>query len=168
MNIENSCAFTGHRPAHFAFGYNENHPDCIALKEEMRKEVIALIEVGVTTYYSGMALGVDIWGVELVLELKKEHPELELIAVLPCETQANRWSDTQRERYFSLLPSCDEVIYVSRHYTPTCVLDRNRYMLDHAKHLLAVYDGRENGGTAHTVTYAKKKEHNIIIIPAAK
>ncbi len=86
MDIQNCCAFTGHRPAHFSFKYDETHPDCIAIKEAMGKAVLSLIGQGITTYYTGMALGVDIWGAELILELKEQYRELKLIAVLPCET----------------------------------------------------------------------------------
>lgn len=164
INTENSCAFAGHRPDHFQFGYDENHPDCIALKQVLRKAVLSLIGKGITTYYSGMALGVDTWSAELILELKVQYPELRLIAVLPCETQANKWTAEQRERYFDLLPKCDEVIYTGKRYTKTCIFECNRYMVDHAKYLLAVYNGQERGGTAYTVRYAKKKSRKVLII----
>ena len=167
MSIQNSCAFTGHRPAHFSFKYDERHPDCIALKEFMRREVISLVKQSITTFYSDMALGVDTWGAEIILDLKKQYSELKLIAVLPCETQANRWSVEQRERYFNLLPLCDDVIYISSQYTSTCMLDRNRYMVDNSKYIIAVYDGQDKGGTAYTVKYAKQNKRDVIIIPAS-
>lgn len=160
-----SCAFTGHRPARFHFKYNEEHPDCIMLKQAMNKEICALIEKDVTTFYSGMALGVDTWGAELVLEHKKCNPNIKLIAVLPCEAQPNRWTEHQRNRYFNLLPQCDEVVYVSQQYTLDCMYKRNRYLVDNSQYLLAVYDGQGKGGTAYTVQYAKKNGKSIIIIP---
>lgn len=166
MDIKNCCAFTGHRPSHFSFGYDENHPDCVALKQMMKNEIVALMKNGVTTWFSGMALGVDMWGAELVLELKKEYRNLQFISVLPCETQAVRWSTVQRERYYNILAQCDEEVFVSRQYTAKCMLLRNKYMVDHAEHLLAVYDGGDKGGTAYTVRYAKKKSRDIVIIPA--
>ncbi|MDL2300027.1 DUF1273 domain-containing protein [Clostridiaceae bacterium OttesenSCG-928-D20] len=164
MDIKNCCAFTGHRPSHFGFGYNEGHPDCMALKQAMKDNIISLIKKGVTTYLSGMALGVDMWAAELVLELKKEHRSLRLISVLPCETQAVNWSVAQRERYYNILAECDEEIFVNRQYTRSCMMERNRYLVDHAAHLLAVYDGGGKGGTAYTVKYAEQKGREIIII----
>lgn len=163
--IDLSCAFTGHRPVHFSFKYNEKHKDCIALKQAIRREVMGLIEKNVTTFYCGMALGVDTWGAEVVLELKASRKELKLIAALPCQTQANHWSPEQRKRYLDLLPQCDDVIYVSNQYTPACMLRRNRYMVDRAQHLIAVYDGLGKGGTAYTVKYAQRSKRNVIIIP---
>lgn len=165
MKHENVCAFTGHRPSHFHFKYDESHPDCVKLKENMRTEILTMIEKDITTYLSGMALGVDIWGAEIVLELKTRFPQLKLIAVLPCETQANNWTVQLRERYFNILSRCDDVIYISRRYTSRCMFKRNQYLVDHAAHIMAVYDDGGRGGTAFTVTYAKKKDRAITLIP---
>jgi len=43
---------------------------------------------------------------------------------------------------------------------------RNQYLVDHAAHIMAVYDESGRGGTAYTVTYAKKKDRVITLIPA--
>ena len=40
---------------------------------------------------------------------------------------------------------------------------RNRYLIDHADCLIAVYDGQP-GGTRYTVEYAQKKGLYIMII----
>lgn len=159
------CAITGHRPLHFHFKYDEMNPDCIAIKQALAKEVNALICSGVTTYYIGMCLGVDTWAAEIILKLKKESPALKLIAVHACETQANRWSLAQRERFFDILHQCDDEVFISRKYTKTCTFERNRYMVDHVQCLIAVSDGTNNGGTAYTIRYAKQVGCNIIIIP---
>ena len=50
--------------------------------------------------------------------------------------------------------------------TPSCMLDRNRYLVDHAAYLLAVYDESGKGGTAYTIKYANQKGREVIIIPA--
>lgn len=160
------CALTGHRPAHFHFQYNELHPDCLALKDCMRIEIIKLVERGVTTFLSGMALGVDTWGTEIILGLKPQNPHLKLVAVIPCETQANKWSEMQREHYFNLLAQCDDEIYISRRYTTSCMFARNRYLVNHSSILLAVYDEGSKGGTAYTVRYAQDKKREMIILPA--
>ena len=54
-----TCAFTGHRPGRFPWGYNEDDKDCIALKEILTSEIIRLTDMGVTQFLSGMAEGVD-------------------------------------------------------------------------------------------------------------
>lgn len=159
-----ACAFTGHRPGRFCFGYDEEHEQCKQLKSVLADQIAALIDAGITTFYTGMAQGVDQWAAAIVLALSEEHPGIRLIAVLPCETQANKWSVDQRERHFNILAECDDVITLAGHYTPTCMLERNRYLVDHAEYLLAVYDNGIRGGTAHTIRYAEKRGRKIISI----
>lgn len=164
MSNKIACAFTGHRPERFSFGYDNEDEKCIRLKLLMANEIAKLIEKGVFLFYTGMAQGVDQYGAEIILDMKRQYPHIHLIAVLPCETQANRWLPAQRERYFNILADCNDVITLRAHYTPHCMLERNRYMVDHAEYLLAVYDGGHEGGTAYTVHYARKKQREIIVI----
>ena len=61
------------------------------------------------------------------------------------------------------------MIYVSKDYHKDCMLERNRYLVDHAVKLLAVYNGERRGGTAMTVRYARKLRREVIIIdPSAE
>ena len=159
-----ACAFTGHRPVKFSFGYNEGDEKCNGLKLVMTQQIRLLIKSGVSLFYTGMALGVDQWGAEIILDMKRQFPHIQLVAVLPCEEQANKWSSEHRERYFNTLPECDDVITLNSRFTPECMLERNRYMVDHAEYLLAVYDGGGRGGTAYTVRYARERKREIIAI----
>ena len=161
--IERCCAFTGHRPRKFPWGDNETDARCIALKKALAEEIAKLVDAGYTDClrhgggcrYLGGAGGSG---------LKKENPALRLHCVLPCEGQADEWSASARERYFSILEQADEVVYVSREYHDGCMLKRNRYLVDHAACLLAVYNGEWRGGTAMTVRYAQKLGREITIL----
>ena len=155
---ETTCAFTGHRPKSFPWKYNEAAPDCVLLKEVLAKQIKLLADRGVTDWLSGMAQGVDLWTVEIVLDLKKKNPALRLHCILPCEGQEVKWSAAEQERYHSILKRADEVVFVSRAYHPDCMLERNRYMVDRASILLAVYNGTQRSGTGATVRYAQKQE----------
>ena len=140
-----SCAFTGHRPKKFPWGYNEVNTWCVTLKKALVEEIVKLVNAGYTEFFSGMAEGTDTWAVLAVLALKKENPELKLHCVLPCEGQADRWMASALELYFSILEQADEVVYVSREYHEGCMLKRNRYLVDHAACLLTVYNGGWRG-----------------------
>ncbi len=70
------CAFTGHRPKSFPWGYDESAPGCVLLKEVLAAQISALAEQGVTDFLSGMAQGVDLWCAQIVLDLKKKNPAL--------------------------------------------------------------------------------------------
>ena len=164
MNIEKNCAFTGHRPNSFIFGYNEEHPDCIRLKQRLYQEIENMFAKGVNVFISGGALGVDMWAMEAVLELKKKEPSVRLVAAVPFRGQEKRWRAEQIARYEGLLAQCDKVACFSEVYHSRCYHDRNRMMVDNAANLIAVYDGKGEGGTAYTVNYARGLGRNIVII----
>jgi uncharacterized phage-like protein YoqJ len=164
LTLNRACAFTGHRPQKFSFGFDESAEQCVAIKKVLREQIEVLVTEGVTVFYSGMALGVDQWAASIVLDIREANPSVRLIAVRPHEGQANDWTEKQRELYFDTLAVCDNEIILQTHYTPSCMFERNRYLVDRADVLLAVYDGGERGGSAYTVKYAKEKQRRVIVI----
>lgn len=162
--IEAACAFTGHRPKSFPWGYDENAPSCVLLKEVLASQISALAEQGVTDFLSGMAQGVDLWCAQIVLDLRKTNPALKLHAILPCEGQERKWTASAQEHYRSILAQANEVIYVGQEYSRNCMLKRNRYLVDHSSILLAVYNGTYQSGTGMTVRYAQRLKREMIII----
>ncbi len=164
MMFDRCCAFTGHRPRKFPWGYDETDVRCIELKKALAVQIAKLVRDGYTDFFSGMAEGTDTWAALTVLASKKEDPALKLHCVLPCEGQADKWSVSAREVYFSILEQADSVVYVIREYSKDCMLKRNRYLVDHAACLLAVYNGERRGGTAMTVRYARKMGREVIVL----
>ena len=140
-----TCAFTGHRPQNLPFGFNEEDERCIDLKKTLREQIINLIEnEGVTHFISGMAIGVDMYAAEIVLGLKASYPGITLESAIPCESQAAKWSEALRDRYFDIASKCDKETLIQTHYSPDCMDKRNRYMVDHADVLIAVWDERRS------------------------
>ena len=124
------------------------------LKAELRKLIVQMIEQkNVTHFISGMALGIDTYAAEIVLDLKSQFPFITLECAIPCETQAAKWSERYRNRYFRIIERCDKETMLQRHYSSDCMQKRNRYMVEHADLILAVWDGQPSG-TGMTVTYA--------------
>lgn len=159
-----SCAFTGHRPKSFPWGYNETARDCILLKDVLASQIETLVGKGVTDFLSGMALGMDLWSAQIVLGLKKKNSALNIHCILPCEGQEHKWPEAAQEQYRSILRQADDVIYVEREYSRNCMLKRNRYLVDHSSVLLAIYNGAYRSGTGMTVRYAESKLRRIIMI----
>lgn len=44
------------------------------------------------------------------------------------------------------------------------MLDRNRFLVDHAAALLVVYNGERRGGTAATMRYAQKMGREMMVV----
>lgn len=84
MKNKKVCAFTGHRPSKFDFGYDEKNEKCQELKNNLIKQITHLIRNGTTTFLSGMAMCTDLWCTEIVIDFKKQFSKIELVAVLPC------------------------------------------------------------------------------------
>ena len=62
------------------------------------------------------------------------------------------------------MAACDDETVVSEAYAPGCMQRRNRYMVDHAALLIAVFDG-QSGGTRNTIQYAMERGLQIVDIP---
>lgn len=157
------CAFTGHRPAKYPFMADKKAEKYISLKTVLKKEIIKKISGGTGTFLTGMALGTDMLAAETVLELKEEYPSLKLTAVVPCEDQCRWWKEKDVSEYERILSLCDEKIVLSSRYTPYCMHVRNKYLVDHADSMIAVWDGSP-GGTGGTVALARKKGVPVTLI----
>lgn len=155
-------SFTGYRPGKLNF-FGEDDPMCAELKGRLARKIEELAVSGADRFFSGMALGVDTWCAEAVLELKKRLPKITLTAVIPCRNQDEKWSFDERKRYRGLLDRCDRVICISENYVRDCMHKRNRALVELCDVLVAVYDGK-SGGTEYTVNYAEKCHKKIILI----
>lgn len=160
----NSASFTGHRPSKLN-GYNPK--DNKELLWKLRGLIVDHIEnKGVKIFITGMALGIDTWAALIVLKLKETYPDIQLIAAIPCANHPNKWNTESRNEWQSIVDRCDKVIYVSKEeYTPYCMMDRNKFMVNSSEYIIAVWDGSK-GGTGNCVTYAQKKikQENITIL----
>lgn len=156
------CCFTGHRPNKLK-GYNP--VDNKELLWRIYKEVEDhTANKGVTTFISGMALGVDIWAAKMILRVKKSNPNIKLICAIPCKNHASKWNAQSQKEWQKVVEQADEVFYVSEEeYKPYLMELRNRYMVDHSDYVIAVWD-ETSGGTANCVKYAKKMNKSITFI----
>lgn len=159
-----TCAFTGHRPQNLPWQFNEADTNCLKLKQILNQQISQLAKNGFTDFLSGMALGSDTWAAEAVLNLRKKNPALKLHCILPCKTQAEKWPVSEQERYQKILAQADSIFFTSRNYHPNCMLERNRFMVEKAHLLLAVYNGQLHSGTAAAVRHAQRLGCDIIII----
>ena len=164
MDIQNTCCFTGKRPQSFSFKYNEYAKGCIALKKKIKAEIEKAIKKGYTNFISGMALGVDLWAAEAVLELKEKYPETELYCAIPYKAQSVSWAQDYRDRYMTCIHRCKKYEVISPIYTRSCFFKRNMYMVDNSSLVIAVSDNPPTGGTAHTIDYAKRNNKEIVMI----
>ena len=152
--------FTGHRPQSLPGGFrntklHQQIKDGIKRTLTLNKPDIAI---------SGMALGMDQWGVEVCIKLG-----IPFIAALPFEGQENKWPPKSQEHYKWLLSKAIKIVYVDREknyvssdvapgvYHPYKMFRRNEWMIDQLEEgdtLLSLWDQRDRGGTYQCIKYA--------------
>lgn len=158
-------ALTGHRPNRLD-GYNLNTP----FYDNLRRKLKIILEDQLKihnhiTAHSGLALGADtIWS-EVIIEARDKYPnQLQFIAEIPCPEQANKWSQHDAVTWAKHVQHSDQRNVYSKTYTKDCTLNRNIGMIDNSDLLIAIWDGKPYGGTAHAVNYAKNQNKMIIQI----
>jgi len=163
-----TCAITGHRPTRFKFKYKENYAGCKRLKKRLHDQFTLLYEQGVRRFLVGGSLGVDMWSGEILLDLQKqpEYSDIELVIVLPYPGHDARWDERSKQRMAFLLKHCAEHQTIGTDASPESFDKRNRYLVDHADYLVAVYDNDRTvrSRTGHTVRYAEERGKQITLI----
>lgn len=163
--MKKSCAFTGHRPSGFAFGYDETDARCVDLKKRLFDTVTTLCYEGYRVFYTGMAEGADIWAAETVLRLSRYFHDIELYAVIPFQGHRNQINPAYRERYDKILEYSSQEIIICDQYTPSCYKARNYFMVQECDTLVAIYNEQQpRTGTGQTVRRAKALGKRIILL----
>lgn len=143
VHTKTICCFAGPRPQSLPFGEAEGSPGCLQMKQLMRLQAIHMIEdYGVTHFISTFEMGVGQYGAEIVLDLKKQYPDITLECAIAYEMQAEKWTVEQRERYFTTVGQCDMETLLQRHYTRDCRRKRIEYMAAQSHYCIAVWNGR--------------------------
>lgn len=158
------CCFTGHRPEHLGRLTNKNSKEYAQLYSTLSALIEQSIADGYTDYYCGMARGIDTMAAEIILEKRAVYPDLKLHAALPCPNQHKNWPQKDKDNFEKLLAQCSSKTVISPIYTDSCMLNRNRFMVDCSQRVIAVWNGCFRGGTAFTVRYAKQRQREICLI----
>ena len=155
------CCVTGHRPKGFPFERNHMNDSYEKYLSVLNEAVEDLIDNGCVYYISGMAYGADLDFADMVLDYKAMDKEILLEAALPYSVDlAKLFLDNDNEKS-SILRDCDYIKFVSPNYHRGCMQKRNRYMVDKSDIVLAIWNGKCEGGTWDTIKYARSKEKTI-------
>ena len=136
--------FTGHRD------FNESIP--------INSLIAMACLQGVNHFYVGMALGTDLLAAKLLGDL-----QLNWTAVIPFEGHTKRWKTSQRNAYEQIIKTAQSQVVIASKFSYGAYHQRNDYMMKQAQLCLAVYDGRETGGTATVIKRAIKRSFSVIV-----
>lgn len=143
-------AATGHRPDKLG-GYS--------YKTEQKLMSLALVyleEQRPEKVITGMALGWD-----TAVAMAAYCLNIPFIAAVPFTGQELRWEPNHQKRYHEILSNACEVVTVSKGgYTAHAMEIRDRWMVDHADRVSALWSGAPSG-TGTTVRYAARRKVEV-------
>lgn len=140
---------TGHRPPKLG-GYSD-----AVYRRLIDLALVALEHYNPDVVISGMALGWD-----QALADASIYMGIKTIGAIPCKGQHKRWPLKSQERYIAMVKKLSEYHVLSETYTPSCMQDRNIWMVDHSDAVLAIWDG-STGGTKNCIDYAVSERKPI-------
>ena len=152
MTRENTCCFTGHRTIP-----TERQDEFAA---ELKKIIRILAESGYRYFICGGALGFDTLAAQKVALFSERYEDIHLILALPCLNQTDKWinlpnGEAHIREYQRPKGLADHVVYIREFYTPDCMKERNRFMVDNSSFCIAYYNGSTRSGSGQTYRMAK-------------
>ena len=150
---DQTCCFTGHRRI----------PDDLLpeLRVRLEQAMRSLYEDGFRVFLFGGARGFDTVAALCALTLRDSLPGMKTAIAVPCGGQADTWSKDERELYEWILEQADDAVCLSPRYTPRCMLERNRYMVDSSS-ACAFWLRSPRSGTGATVRYAQSQGLRLV------
>lgn len=87
-----------------------------------------------------------------------------MVAVIPYRKRLDTLQKAERTK--ALINLCAEIYVAAEEYHPSVYAKRTRYMVERSDRVIAVYNGREIGGTIRTIrlAHSMKKELQEIAI----
>lgn len=149
------CCVTGHRDI----------PETMMeqVRQDLIRETEKAIQDGFTCFMSSFAEGTGLLFAEIILQKQKENRGLQLEAVIPYRNRYLRLMKSEHTK--TMLENCCHVEIVSEKLASNVYVKCSRYMIDRADRVIAVYDGREKGGTVSAIRLAHSKRKELREIP---
>lgn len=145
-----SVAFTGHRTYDRSADY------------KLREIIISLYERGYRHFLTGMAWGFDLAAAEVIIELKNQLPDIELIAVEPYPTFRQLFHGADARLYDKVKANASHSIAVGECGEKMGYIKRNDFLVENASVVIAWWSGTKRGGTAYTIRQARLANAEIV------
>jgi uncharacterized phage-like protein YoqJ len=189
VNYYKILAAMGHRPVRL-YGDDLSDVRYERLVRRMQDVVTKAYRQGYHLFVSGMGRGADILFAQAVLGVRSEYVNVRLVCAVPYLGQANLWPEEERSKWLEILRQADDICVTNSGLHPGFVdlrrrlehlregkspkgigadfeyeflSRRNRWMLDQADAVLAVWNGSP-GSTAGAVRMAQERGIKVIVL----
>lgn len=154
-----TCAFLGNNYDK----YSSSHHTPPKLKEQLKKEIINLIEnENVDTFLVGEIGGYEITCYDIVLEVQKKYPQICILLVISQMTELHKMGDNN-DNYIIKRRGFDDFILPPKcefGYKRLCIVYRNRFIIENTDFIIAY--NKYTGKAYNFCKQAQKKGVKVI------
>lgn len=152
-----SLYVSGYRPHELGI-FNEKHPGSAIIKKAIENELRALIDDGLEWVVISGQQGVETWTAEVVIQLKKEFPQLKYSIITPFLDIEKNWNEQKQEKFFYIQSQADFVTSVTKkpYEAPWQFIEKDKFIIQNTDALLLVYDEDHEGSPKYVKRLAEK------------
>lgn len=159
---------SGYKPHELGI-FSENHEGIKYIKIALEKQLNLLLEEGLEWVIISGQQGVELWCAEIVLELQKKFPQLQLAVITPFLEQEKSWKEEKQQHYHSILSKANFVSSITNkpYEGPWQFRAKNKFLLENSDGLLVIYDEENEGSAKYIKETAIKNEkygYKVLII----
>jgi len=150
--------------------FDDKNPGIRIIKKSLENRLRALIDEGLEWVILSGQLGVETWAAEVVLEMKKEFPDLKYAVLTPFLEQEKNWNETKQEKYQMIIDKADfhRSLTNKPYEAPWQFIEKNKFFLRNSDGILIVYDEETEGSPKfikqEAERYAEKNDYAVLSI----
>ncbi|MBM7600381.1 putative phage-like protein YoqJ [Virgibacillus halotolerans] len=158
---------TGYKPMELGI-FKEDDPRIAFIKAAIEKRLIGFIEEGLEWILVSGQMGVELWTVEVVMDLKENY-DIQIAIMPPFENQQSRWPEPLQEKYQELTMIADfyKPIYQGDYKGAFQFKAKNMWLVDKSEASLLLMDDEHPGSNRffHEAAQAAKDYPIYVITP---
>lgn len=166
-----SLYVSGYRPHELGI-FNDTHPGIPIIKKAIENELRALVDDGLEWVIISGQQGVETWTAEVVIDLKKEAPQLKYSIITPFLEIETNWNEQKQQKYHSIVSQADFVTSVTKrpYEAPWQFVEKDKFIIQNTDALLLVYDEDQEASPKYVKRLAEKyqeqNEYELLTITA--
>ena len=146
--MNKACCFSGHRDLP-----EDKLP---VVRSRIKQGILNFIDNGGKFFACGGAIGFDMLAAEEVLAVKKNHPQIQLILILPFPDYTSKWPEAEKRRLETIMEQ-SIYKYTGKEYHKGIYFARDRELVNGSDTCICYLSKKEHSGTRYTVNYALDK-----------
>lgn len=166
-----SIYVTGYRPYELGI-FNDKHPGIIIIKKAVEDQLKSLLDEGLEWVVISGQQGVELWTAEVVIELKKDYPNLKYAMITPFLNYENNWNEVNQQKFHYVKSNADFYTSVTkRNYeAPWQFIEKDKFIVQNTDAILLIYDEDNEGSPKYVKkyveTYMEEANYEMIKITA--